>query len=979
MTNIFFHQRFNGINILKGHKGKIQTLHVDYRFIISGSSDHSIRIWNSSNGDLIKMIPTQSEINSMFVIDDRIYAGCADGHIRYWSIQSGECCFDLKGHKAPITDILVWDEKVISVSRDGYMNIFDTNGAGNKLREIPLFETNSSRSKEGNSFSFKRTKENLFVVSTDCKFRIISIKTWDIKYIEFNEKIRCLTVEEQDEDSVKLYMGCGTNIFIYIYNTKTKKLEQIDTLPEFHTENVRNLTVSQKILYSCGFDRVIAIWDLNEKKKKLKYRLTGHEAVVTRIKVLDQKLYSCSEDFSIIMWDLQLLLAPDLFFQSLNQDYLEFYPHDLDEFTSPDFHERNLLMFLCSFGTFECIKSLLHSIHFSQCKSCQNDEECDSKGDELTKTNKYGESGLFFLIKNERWSILSKLAHLIPQKKEFKMEKILNLLKQKAKYDDKEFFKAFTRCNILPDDKIPFVEILSPTFSIRDFPHLTLQFFSGHYNIFDSKNVDKKGRNLLHQACYYGCPKAVEVLLENPHVNVNAEDKDGYTAFRLALFQKSLEDIENAESHVAKQKKELLEKNESNKDLSLPEYFYEGNVGQDLLEGERGVRSVHELLMDRLKCASLILNISEGSKLPRLLLKNKKENRHGYHYLLMRNYDIQQTLKTPRRQIQDAQIIEESNLLFESVTDLVAIANNYPSVQIFRSRFSFTYFCRVAVPYFLWLILLCAMAVMNSTANDSSVYFFSQSIQDSLTNAQFQPLQNWYSIQKPTDFWTYVDGPLLQLLNLEAVLDPSSFKIIGAAEMLQVRVQRDSCPIPSSFQNDGLICYSSSLVQDTSSFGNSQQYHFESNKRAPFTGVQNTYPGSGFIETLPLSTNAYLNLTNNLQVDWIDNQTRAIVITFTLYNVNLNLFGVINLIAEFSSSGELLPTWKFSIIRNHIYFSASEVFLIIFQILTVAYFIYAFPLREIIEFKSKKDKTNYFKDGWNYYEVNLISFTFFSF
>jgi hypothetical protein len=68
------------------------------------------------------------------------------------------------------------------------------------------------------------------------------------------------------------------------------------------------------------------------------------------------------------------------------------------------------------------------------------------------------------------------------------------------------------------------------------------------------------------------------------------------------------------------------------------------------------------------------------------------------------------------------------------------------------------------------------------------------------------------------------------------------------------------------------------------------------------------YPGGGYfayISADPVSRGQSLQyLQDN---NWVDSSTRVVVISFTIYNVNLNVFGIARLAIEFPPYGSVTP------------------------------------------------------------------------
>ena len=48
---------------------------------------------------------------------------------------------------------------------------------------------------------------------------------------------------------------------------------------------------------------------------------------------------------------------------------------------------------------------------------------------------------------------------------------------------------------------------------------------------------------------------------------------------------------------------------------------------------------------------------------------------------------------------------------------------------------------------------------------------------------------------------------------------------------------------------------------------------------------------------------------------WIDRSTRIVMVDFTVYNANINLFCVVKLIFEFPATGGVIPSQEFMTVK----------------------------------------------------------------
>jgi WD40 repeat protein len=113
------------VRTLRGHDGVVKNVIVDGDRIISGSHDTTIKIWNKTTGDCLQTLDDHRDEISCLIIDgDRIISGSADAAIRIWDKGTGECLHTLQGQK-PIYCLMIDKDRIISGSRGATIMILD--------------------------------------------------------------------------------------------------------------------------------------------------------------------------------------------------------------------------------------------------------------------------------------------------------------------------------------------------------------------------------------------------------------------------------------------------------------------------------------------------------------------------------------------------------------------------------------------------------------------------------------------------------------------------------------------------------------------------------------------------------------------------------------------------------------------------------------------------------------------------------------
>lgn len=95
------------------------------------------------------------------------------------------------------------------------------------------------------------------------------------------------------------------------------------------------------------------------------------------------------------------------------------------------------------------------------------------------------------------------------------------------------------------------------------------------------------------------------------------------------------------------------------------------------------------------------------------------------------------------------------------------------------------------------------------------------------------------------------------------------------------------------------------------------------------------------------------------------------VIEFTIYNANLNIFAVSRLGIEIPASGQPVPFYSTNNIAALRYETSKDYVMLALEILIIIYFSIEYLYLEIYEMSVLRRK--YFRELWNYYELLLIA------
>lgn len=131
----------------------------------------------------------------------------------------------------------------------------------------------------------------------------------------------------------------------------------------------------------------------------------------------------------------------------------------------------------------------------------------------------------------------------------------------------------------------------------------------------------------------------------------------------------------------------------------------------------------------------------------------------------------------------------------------------------------------------------------------------------------------------------------------------------------------------------------------------------------PVFGYYNTYSGGGYIAELDVNLDVSQKILEELFSElWVDRQTRAIIIEYTVFNANTNMFCYINLMAEFPETGGVLTYYLIRPFRIYQHTGALGAYIFFNEMIFV---IVVFIALIKVILKLRRLGSKYFSDSWH--------------
>ncbi|TFK66196.1 WD40 repeat-like protein [Pluteus cervinus] len=274
----------------------------DSRYVVSGSQDNTVRIWDVETG---KQKGTEFKghtkwVESVAFSSDSKYvvSGSLDNTVRIWDVETGQQKRPFKGHTSGVRSVAIssHNKYVVSGAQDNTVRIWDVETGLQKGEEL------EGHTSYITSVAFSPDNKYVASGSEDNTVRIWDVETAQQK-TEFQGHTKQVTSVSFSNDSRYVVSGSwDSTIRIWDMETGQQKGAEFRS----HTDPVTSVAFSTDMqsVVSGSIDQTVRIQDVGTGKGT---EFQGHTKLVTSVALSTDMKYavSGSEDKTVRVWDMQ--------------------------------------------------------------------------------------------------------------------------------------------------------------------------------------------------------------------------------------------------------------------------------------------------------------------------------------------------------------------------------------------------------------------------------------------------------------------------------------------------------------------------------------------------------------------------------------------------------------------------------------------------------------------------------------------------
>ncbi|KAG0297012.1 hypothetical protein BGZ96_007896 [Linnemannia gamsii] len=286
------------LRTLTGHALCVRALHFDEAKLITGSMDRTLKIWNYHTGQCIRTLQGHTDGVVTLDFDSRILAsGSVDATIKIWNFATGQCS-TLKGHSDLVNKVQIYKKDFLfSTSDDTTVKFWD-------IASRTCLQTFTGH--VGRVQCLQTSGDALISILAKRrhgKFAALEAASPSSNAVVSRARASSPAYESSSSDSETrttrpIVVTGGLDNTLKIWDAETGVC--LNTLFG-HEEGVWSLAFDKLRIVSGSLDKTIKVWDT--ESGECLYTLSGPEGPVTCVGLGDTKVVGGSADGSVFLWD----------------------------------------------------------------------------------------------------------------------------------------------------------------------------------------------------------------------------------------------------------------------------------------------------------------------------------------------------------------------------------------------------------------------------------------------------------------------------------------------------------------------------------------------------------------------------------------------------------------------------------------------------------------------------------------------------
>ncbi|KAI0909637.1 putative E3 ubiquitin ligase complex SCF subunit sconB [Ustulina deusta] len=327
------HGRYK-VTVLEGHTDSVMCLKIHNNYLVTGSYDATIRLWNLGSGSLVRtFLGHTAGIRALQFDGSKIISGSLDETIKIWNWQTGQCLLTISNHNDALAGLDLAGKILASSSMDKTIKIWNFEGKeaftlrGHKdgVNSVNMDTTSRTLISASDDFTLRLwdldTRQCIRVFEGHCgqaQQALFSSVGPEYSHLLESSPLADHPSHEKDMETLRSSYGNGFTACperslpppyvvsgsldntLRVWDTATGACVRVDF---GHTEGVWSFAMDSLRIVSGAGDSLVKVWDAITGN--CLRTLTDHKGPVTCISLTDSILATGSDDCRIIVYNFK--------------------------------------------------------------------------------------------------------------------------------------------------------------------------------------------------------------------------------------------------------------------------------------------------------------------------------------------------------------------------------------------------------------------------------------------------------------------------------------------------------------------------------------------------------------------------------------------------------------------------------------------------------------------------------------------------